>query len=426
MSGALAIPGVTAVLQFLLNIVYNDPTSVLGGVVVSAVAPDLVRIGTENSQLQVNLFLHQVTPNVGWRNIGLPSVAPDGATRLKNQPLALDLHYLLTAYANDDSQAEALLSLGVFLLHQNPVLPRNQIRAALTPGALPPSYSNNYTAALLASGLGDQIEMIKITPATLGREEMAWLWTALKADYRPTFPFQVTVVLIEPQNPLIGALPVLQRVVAAQPNLLSPFPTLIEVDPPNGQPAASAGDIVVVQGTSLGAVDGVLLINSMRGIERTLPVPADPTNTAFRFKLPLPPAGPNEIPAGFYLLSAQALAAPDTQRSNNIALAIAPRIDAGWPPGPLTSGSPVTVTVPCAPSVLPGQQAALLIGAQQAPMDVIINPTSSPSFTFATLQPTGSPVPVRLQVDGVDSPCIDMTQLPPNPPKFSGPFVQVN
>jgi Pvc16 N-terminal domain len=422
MSGALAIPAVTAVLQFLLNIVYNDPASVLGGVLVSAVAPDLVRIGPDNSQLQVNLFLHQVTPNIGWRNIGLPSLGPDGTTRLQNQPMALDLHYLLTAYAVDDSQAEALLGTGVFLLHQNPVLPRNQIRAALTPGALPPTYSVNYTAALLASGLADQIEMIKITPATLGREEMAWLWTALKADYRPTFPFQATVVLVEPQNPLTEALPVLQRVVAAQPNLRSPLPTITEADPPKQQPAAVLGDVVTVLGYSLANVNAVLLINSLREVQRTIAVPPHPSDTSFQFTVPPPQPNPTDIPVGVYLLSAQAPAPPDTLRSNNIAFAIAPKIGAGWPPGPIGSGSAVTVTVPCAPFIRPGQQAALLIGSQEAPMDTIAAPTNTPSFTFATLQPTGGPVPARLQVDGIDSPCIDMTQIPP---VFSGPFVQV-
>src|SRR5215470_17020923 len=102
MSTALAISGVTSVLQFFLNIVYNDPSSPLGGVTVSAVAPDIVQanLGSGGSTpLQVNIFLHQVTHNAAWRNVGLPSVGPDGATRLDNPPLALDLHYLLTAYA---------------------------------------------------------------------------------------------------------------------------------------------------------------------------------------------------------------------------------------------------------------------------------------------------------------------------------------
>ena len=152
MSGPLAIAGVTAVLQHFLGVVYNNPSSVLGSVFVSAIAPDVVQtnLGSgNNAQLQVNLFLHQVTPNVAWRNMDLPTLGPDGSTRLDNQPLALDLHYLMTAYATEDSQAEALLSLGVFLLHQNPVFARSAIHAALT--SLPPTYPPAYAAALKAS-----------------------------------------------------------------------------------------------------------------------------------------------------------------------------------------------------------------------------------------------------------------------------------
>ena len=195
MSNALAVAAVTAVLQSYLNAVYNNPSSVLGGVTVSAIAPDLIQGGVAgggNSPLQVNLFLHQVTLNAAWRNIDMPSVAADGQTRTSNPPLALDLHYLLTAYAPEDSQAEALLGMGVFFLHQNPMIARADIVTALS--ALPPSYPAPFANALGLSGLADQIEMIKVTPATLGTQEIAWLWTALKADYRPTFPFQVSVV----------------------------------------------------------------------------------------------------------------------------------------------------------------------------------------------------------------------------------------
>src|SRR5271170_2430373 len=173
MSNALAIPGVTAVLQHFLNNVYNNVHSVLGGVKVSAVAPDIVQtsLGSgAHAPLQVNLFLHQVTPNAAWRNVGLPSLAADGGTVLKNPPTALDLHYLLTAYGSEDNHAEALLSYAVAFLHDNPVLPRAQIDAALT--ALP---ANHFNDGLRLSGLASQIEMVKITPATLGREEMAWL-----------------------------------------------------------------------------------------------------------------------------------------------------------------------------------------------------------------------------------------------------------
>src|ERR1039457_4850934 len=114
MSNGLAISGVTAVLQYCLTQVYNSAPE-LPSVNVTAVAPDIFAAGStpDNSPLQVNVFMHQATFNSAWRNAGLPSLAADGVTRLKNPPLALDLHYLLTAYASEDTQAEALLGYAI-------------------------------------------------------------------------------------------------------------------------------------------------------------------------------------------------------------------------------------------------------------------------------------------------------------------------
>jgi hypothetical protein len=422
-SNALGISAVTAVLEYLFNSVY--PGSGLGSVTVTAVAPDIVQSrlgGTSASQLLVNVFLHQVTLSAAWRNVDLPSLAADGSTRLSDPPLALDLHYLLTAYGSEDCEAEALLGYAVQLMHETPTLARNQIRTALA--NLPPT--NPLAGVLGASGLADQIEMIKITPATLGREELAWLWTALKADYRPTFPFQVTVVLIQAQHLLQSGLPVLQRKVQAQPSLLPPFALLTEADPPNGQPAACLGDTVTVEGANLAAATGIVVTNSRLGVNQSLGPLANVNNASFQFTVPnpvLPPPQPNpsDLPAGIYNVSAQVPQGSDVLSTNGVPLAIAPKIGAGWPPGPLASGSGVKVTIPCTPYLRPGQQASLLIGGQEAPADPIATPTNSPSFTFATLMPS-SQVPVRLRVDGIDSPIIDMTK---QPPAFSGPSVQV-
>src|SRR5580658_9838791 len=257
MSNPLALSAVTAVLQSLFNTVYNTPTSALGSVLVSAVAPDIVQNGTGSgaeTQLRVNLFLHQVTPNASWRNMDLPSLAADGATRLKNPPLALDLHYLLTAYATEDTEAEALLGYAILMLHENPILARSDIRNVLTslPSTAPLSQ------ALSTSGLADQIETIKIAPATLGREEMAWLWTALKADYRPTFPFQVSVVLIQRQFPSSVGLPVLSRNIAAQANATAPS---LQVQLPPGETAAVPGDTITVTAASLSGAGQIGLSN---------------------------------------------------------------------------------------------------------------------------------------------------------------------
>ena len=207
MSSALGMSGVSAGLQYDLTNLYGSASvspSFPSPVTVSAKAPDIVQesFTSGGAECQVNLFLHQVTHNVGWRNQDLPSVGPDGATRLSNPPLALDLHYLLTAYGSENWEAEALLGYALQMLHENPVLTRHDINHAIA-GLTTLDPGNPLSTQLVPVGLADQIEMLKITPATLGREEMAWLWTALKADYRPTFPFQVSVVLIESQHPAV-------------------------------------------------------------------------------------------------------------------------------------------------------------------------------------------------------------------------------
>jgi Pvc16 N-terminal domain len=417
MSNALAVAGVTAVLQALLNDVYNHPAVGLGAVSVSAKAPDIVQavVGTKtDAKLQVNIFLHQVTLNAAWRNIDLPRLAADGNTRTSNQALALDLHYLLTAYAPDDSQAEALLGYAVLFLHENPVLARAQINTTLS--GLPNDYP---VSNLKGSGLADQVEMIKITPATLGREELAWLWTALKADYRPTFPFQVSVLLIQPERPFASALPVLQRKVVAQANMLSPFPTLIEAAPPNGQTVALLNDIVTVRGSHLNGANGALLVNQPRGIKRTITFPPNVNAGSFQFQVPNDPGG---IPAGVYVVSAQIPSAPDVLQTNGVPLSIAAKITPGSIPAAIASGSNVAVSLTCAPKLFAGQQVFLLIGTQAAPVDPFAGSTSSPSFTYPSLQATGHAVPVRLRVDGVDSPIIDTTHIPP---QFFGPAVKV-
>jgi Pvc16 N-terminal domain len=422
MSTALGISAVTAVLETLLNSVYTG--SGLGTITVSAVAPDIVQsvVGTTaDAHLQVNLFLHQVTLNAAWRNIGYPSLGADGRTPLKNRPLALDLHYLLTAYASQNCLAEALLGYAVQFLFETPVLLRSQIETTMqglaANSGIPAALK---TAGLDKSGLANQIEMIKLTPATLGREEMAWLWTALKADYRPTFPFQASVVLIQDQKPLLSSLPVLQREVTAQPNVFAPLPTLSEIDPPNAQPAALLGDLVTAQGSNLSGVSAVRLENSRFGVEQTITALTNAGSSSFQFKVNI--AAP-ELPPGVYTLSAQVTTPPDTIDTNSLPLAIAPQITVSPPTVTPDVHGNANVSITCSPFVWPGQEVFLLIGNQAAPADSFTTATGTPSFTFSALTSTPNPVPLRLRVDGIDSPIIDYTKLPP---VFTGPSIKVN
>src|SRR5437868_7936700 len=187
MSGALAIAAVTAVLKDLLNngVIANDLSVVAGNPVrVTARPPDLLKTGADE-EAGLNLFLYHTTPNTTLRNNALPAISPRGE-RVMNAPLALDLHYLLTAYGKDEYQAEILIGYAMQLLHETPVLSRSAIRDSLSAipslqvsgTILPPAYQ-----ALAAADLADQIELVKITPEPLSIEDLSKLWSAFQANH---------------------------------------------------------------------------------------------------------------------------------------------------------------------------------------------------------------------------------------------------
>ncbi len=416
MSTALAISAVTAVLQSFLSSVYNAPSSPLGSVSVSAIAPDIVQssLGSgAEAQLQVNLFLHQVTPNAAWRNVGLPSAAGDGSTRLKNPPLALNLHYLLTAYASKDTQAEALLGFAVLMMHENPVLPRSQISSALNNLASSNPPSNPLAKVLSSSGLADQIEMLKITPSTLGREEMAWIWTALKADYRPTFAFDVSVALLESPLASSSPLPVLSQNITAQPGSTAPS---FQIQLPGGESAALPGDTVTFAGQfSTGTVQ-VLLVHQRLGAQPPI-TPSAATSSSVSFAIP------SNTPAGNYTVSVTVTNGSGVVLQSTLGqpIALAPTIPSPAAATAAANALGTLVTLTANPQVVTGQTVSLAMGGTTAPAQTFTAPTATLSFQFPALA-HGSYL-ARLRVDGVDSPVT--VNWAATPPSFTAPFINV-
>jgi Pvc16 N-terminal domain len=238
MSNALGIAAVSAVMRDLLNNGLVDAS--VGDVTVTAQSPDKVKLdGDEQSQL--NLFLYRVTPNQGWRNVDLPSFDASG-NRVSNPPLALDLHYLLTAYGSADFQPEILLGYGMQVLHENPVLDRQAIRNTLTPGPVTGGILPPALQTLTAAEIADQVEQLKITPETLGSDEISNVWGAIGAHYRPTAGYLVSVVLIESRHTTRPALPVRLRQVFVLP-LRDPHIESVAAD--DGKPIVSTSTLVV-------------------------------------------------------------------------------------------------------------------------------------------------------------------------------------
>jgi hypothetical protein len=410
-SNALAIAGVTAVLRDLLNdgMINHNVSGVLGSTVtVSALPPDRVMPANGSESTQLNLFLHRLTPNPGWRNNDLPSRDSSGRNRLANPPLALDLHYLLTAYSADELGAEILLGYAMQLLHENPVLDRRAITTALSPS---PAVGTALPAALQAladCGLADQLEQVKLVPEFLSTEEMSKLWSAMQSHYRPSTAYLATVVLIDSTLPTRASLPVLTRGVAVAASLLPPFPTIEGVTVTSKQPVATVGATLELTGHHLdGSARTVIFANNRFAIEQQ--VSATPGNSTSSIQVVVP-----DVPAGVYQVAAHLVRPQETESrtSNQLATIIGPQITTSLPMSVARDAAgAATISLNCQPAVMPGQQVFLLLGADQVSAQPFSATTDALTFIVGAARP-GEHL-VRLRIDGIDSPLIDRLATPP-------------
>jgi hypothetical protein len=426
MSGPLALGAVSAVLRNLLDNGMVDAGPAVGSVKVTAVAPDSIKLDDPDAGPSLNLFLYRVSPNPGWRNVGQPTFGADGG-RLANPPLALDLHYLLTAYGATDFHSEIMLGYAMAVLHGRPVLDRAAIRRALDPGPvsggiLPPAYQ-----AVAASDLADQAEAVTVTMEPMDSEEMSRLWSAIQAHYRPTAGYLVSVVLIEATAPTRSALPVLTRGtpdavtheepgVFVQPDLLPPVPTVFRVEPPPDRVAARLGDTVRVEGAHLdGAGVEVRFSHALLDQPNVVTVGANAEGTGIDVGLPTGPAAEAAWPAGTWTVRVALTPAGDIvpRETNAGALLLAP--EPVLAPAPIVTRDAatgaVTVVLVVRPEVRPSQRATLALDGEVATAAAHPTTTGTLTFRFGAV-PAGSRF-VRLTVDGAESLLVDRSVVPP-------------
>jgi hypothetical protein len=407
MSSALAVSAVTAAMRNLLDLGTRDHPP---GTVVTTRPPDKAR--TVISSNQLNVFLYQTTLNAAWRNQDIPSRVRPGET--SPPPLPLNLHYLLTAYGedDDDTQGHHVLGRAMSILHDHPILSQDEMRAALGP-TVPPF-----------PPVVDQLEGVRITYQPMSLEEMSKLWTTLQTQYRISASYLVSVVLIESLGPVKTPLPVLRqgddgRGPKAGPDLTPPFPTLIEVLAPDPRFSAQLGDTIVLRGHHLdGDAVEVRFRNPRLELVNVL-APLVPAAAAeITVQIPGGPAGAADWPAGVYMVS---VAVTDTssgtavQRlTNELPLALAPRILTIDPkPAVRDPAGAIALTLTFAPDLRPLQRAALLIGDREVAPQPLVDPTAP----TGTLHFAAAGVPVgdhfaRLRVEGVDSILVDRTAVP--------------
>jgi hypothetical protein len=397
MSSVLAIAAVTETLRQLLLRVRNPqpgdppPDAELAGAEVSALPPHRAR--PDEGSPQLNLFLYLVTHNAQLRNADMPlrvhsgEVAPPG--------LALDLHYLLTAYGtSDDVIAHRLLAWAMCLLNDHATLRPSDVRQAFP-----------------TSDLHLQPELVRITPHAVTSEEMSRLWTTFQAPYRPSVAYQVSVVLIDSMRGARAGLPVLSRGVTPAPSLEMPVPAVSGVEYAQQQPSARLGESVVLQGQHLnGAGPVAFLSQPLLANSQSLAASVDAAGRRATVQLPNDAAAQPAWPAGIY----SAVVSPTGNAANAtapISLSLAPRITSITPANvvggkaKLDAQGTLKLSLGFSPQIWPEQRVTLMLGSRSVDAGKRASKVDTLEFEVPNA-PLGVQF-VRLRVDGVDSLLVD-------------------
>lgn len=414
MSNALAIATVTTALA---QIVRTAVQSVLPGSDVLTERPDSAPLG----QPRARLFLYQVSPNGSLRNNDLPTRAANGNV-VKRPTTALDLHYLLAFYGNEnDLEPQRMLGAAVRDLHAKPVLMRQMIEDAIASEAF-----------LAESNLVDAVEQVKFTPLALSLEELSKLWSVFfQAPYALSVAYQGTVVLIESEENAQASLPVLRRGKDDQGvnTVLGPFPRIesIHVGAPEdtgrhprppSYPSAQLGTVLTIAGGNLGGeVVTVRFDHARLAVTKTIVVPfSDRSGTELKVTLVDNAAAQTEWAAGLYTVAVVVENGGVERTTNELAMSIAPKITSIAPSNPVArdlSGN-VALTLTCGPQVRPTQRVALLIADREVAAQAHPADTDTLQFTVENA-PVVTDALVRLRIDGVDSLPFMRQAIPPPP-----------
>jgi hypothetical protein len=400
MSDFRAIATVTAVIRDLLEEVQIDMKSIPHSPIikVKTVTPDALKTANEDA---LNLFLYQVTPNTAYRNDDLPSRASDGSL-IKKPQFAVDLHYLVTAYAahNNELKAQMMLASAITILHDNALITKDRITATVD------NLTNNSENEVLAgSNLADQPEAIKLTPRALSIEDLTKLWTSFfQTSYRISVAYTATVVLLESKLKPKPAFPVSKRLIRVSP---IKQPIIDSVDPQTLEYAPGAK--LTVTGRNLLGDKVVVQIDQTQ-----VPVPsADASEQRVTISLPVGlTAGIKQVKVLNLFVFQPGDQGHKGYESNVAAFVLSPKITRV---APNIVAHRDTLTINVEPGVAEGQTVTVLVGDFVLPVELpsaasTAYPLKTISVTIPSYVALGA-YPVRLRVDGADSvPATDGSQ----------------
>lgn len=200
-------------------------------------------VETSSHQKRVNLFLYRVVPNPHLYNRDFQP-KPGAPNVLLHPPLALNLFYLLTPFAQldpetGDANAHAVMGEAMRVLHENSIVPQSALEPPLTKS------------------------QIKITLHTAETEELSKVWTALEKDLRLSAIYEVSFVdiLAKREQPLGPRVTKTDLTV----NAIDKRPAISGFEPRSG----TAGSVVTIAGTDLAGWTATVRIGGQLVLNRT-------------------------------------------------------------------------------------------------------------------------------------------------------------
>ena len=384
MSNLYAISATTATLSYLLR---SD------GKTVVTKQPDTLT--TASSML--NIFLYQISQNLGYKNLDHPARDFDGQLT-KKQQLGLDLYYLLTAYGNNDEEllAHKILAESVMTLHEKPILTKELIEAAINDPDIKAKMSDINNA-----DLSRQIDLVKLTMHPLSIEDLTKIWSSFfkNTSYRISVVYKATVVLLEGiQDPKVP-IPVRERniysVAPKQPEIIYVQPQIVELSPETE---------IIIHGTSLNAEDTRIDLGDNKAKLEDLSSPLIASGQKLVVKLP------NSLTAGIKQIKVVhpiSMGNPKKLHrgleSNAVLFAVAPKITS-IEPASSSVGAKIKITFE--PKITREQQLGVIIGSGKPLVPEWIDPNNTETDNLEIRIPANMEqgiYPIRLRVDGAES-----------------------
>lgn len=163
---------------------------------------------------RLNWFLYRIAPAVALMNMESPQTG--WTTRPGRPPLALTLHYLLSAdpgeltpVGNEMAAAHAALTATMMVLHERPVLSPDTVVSA----------APRLTVADVTAELDGLVEPLRITMDPVPLETVTGLWGAGTKSLRVSVAYQVSLVTVASPVPFAPGPRVQEAVASVTPSV---------------------------------------------------------------------------------------------------------------------------------------------------------------------------------------------------------------